>query len=180
MSHRDFLWTFGPCGVTLRNPSTGMIHVTRGELLTLASEAELDGLLTDPASLCLQLWWPDGSDLMATFARDDERWILSYVYQSAGEPRDALLPPLWERVFYRYAVEGLALAMVCDATGNAEEVEWDDWLRRPRPLPPPYPDLMIIPKDTAAAFVLNRRGVRCEDLATQWVRVEVPSPGGLP
>jgi hypothetical protein len=109
---------------------------------------------------------------MCTVAQDAERRVLSYVYQSAGEARDALLPPLWERAFYRHAVEGTALAMICDASGDAQEVDWDDWLRRPRPLPPPYPDLMIVPNDTATVFGLERRRVRCEEVASRWLRVE--------
>jgi len=172
LSHREILWMFAPCGVTLRNPSTGAIHATRGELITLASEDELDALLADPAGMCLQLWWPDDSDLMVTLSQDAGRWVLSYVYHSAGEARDALMPPLWERSFFRYAVEGVALGMICDASGGAQEVDWDDWLREPRPLPPPYPDLMIVPEDTAAAFGLDRRRIRDEPIAPHWLRAE--------
>lgn len=170
--HREILWLFAPCGVTLRNPSTGAIHATRGELLTLASEEELDALLADPAGMCLQLWWPDGSDLMTTLSQDPERWVVSYVYQSAGEARDAFMPPLWERAFYRYAAEDAALAMICDASGDAQEVDWDHWLRQPMSLPPPYPDLMIVPNDVATIFGLDRRSVRCEAIASRWVRAE--------
>lgn len=172
LSHRDILWLFAPSGLALRNPSTNAINVTRGDMLSLASETDLDGMLADPDGMCLQLWWPDDSDVMVTITQDAERWVVSYVYQSTADARDALMPPLWERAFFRYGVEGLALAMICDATGEAQEVDWDAWLREPRPLPPPYPDLMIVRSDTAAAFELDRRYLRCEAIAPDWIRAD--------
>ena len=161
---RDILWLFRYSSVTVRNPLTDRIHVTSGKLLRLHEEVELDELLADSVSLCLQLWWqgsgrgtyPD--DLMVVLERDERRYAISYSYFApVGGNGDGPLFEAWRQSFRRFVREGTALAMLCDATGRAADVDWGSWLADPRPLPPPYPTLMFLPVATAEAFELDPR-----------------------
>jgi len=181
LTHGEVMELFEPCELTLRNPMTGMIHVTQGDLLRLETERELDARLADPQGLCLQLWWghwdratyPD--DLVVVLERNEQRHSISYSYFAPVADADGPLPAAWERCFDRFRLEGTALALLRDATGQAQDVDWQSWLADPRPLPPPYPDLMIVPIATADAFALDDRLISRAALGSRWCRI-VPRP----
>ena len=167
LATHDLLWLFRYCDLSARNPATGRIHVTANEPLRLHEEAELDEILAGLASLSVQLWWPrsdrstDPDDLMVVLERDERRYAISYSYVApSGGNGDGPLFEAWRRSFRRFAREGTAVALLCDATGRAADVDWESWLADPRPLLPPYPDLMILPVATAEAFELDPRVCR--------------------